>query len=117
MSIQKPLTKGDIILVSNDPKPHHNREQKGLRPWLVLSEQALNEVSPFVWAVPFTTTDRSYPLVYEWLAAERGTQTYGTLLCDQLTTLDVVHRYYSFLEHTDVPVEVDQLVKAILGFE
>lgn len=113
----KPYGRGDIILVSNDPKPKSNNEQKGLRPWLVVSRRLLNERSPFVWAVPFTTTEREYPLACNWSQQDHNTQTYGTLLCDQLTTLDASHRWTKLLEHTEVPGEVDLIIQAILGYK
>ena len=45
------------------------------------------------------------------------TETYGTLLCDQLTALDVTHRRTKLIEHTEVPVEVDSLIQAVLGYK
>ena len=62
----KPYGRGDIIVLSNDPKPKNNNEQKGPRPWLVVSRTLLNGNGPFVWALPFTTTEREYPLAYNW---------------------------------------------------
>lgn len=111
------LGKGDIILVSNDPKPQHNWEQKGKRPWLVVSQTELNQNSPFVWAIPFTSTYRDYPLSYNWDNQSLRTVTKGTLLCDQLCSLDVHHRSYKILEHVSVPAEVNMMIKAVLGFE
>lgn len=113
----QPYGRGDIILVSNDPKPKNNREQKGLRPWLVISRRLLNENGPFVWAVPFTTTEREYPLAYDWTNKGPNTETYGTLLCDQIAALDVRHRWTKLIEHTEVPNEVDLMIQAILGYK
>lgn len=110
------LSKGDIILLSNDPKSQNNWEQKGKRPWLVVSQPELNKNSPFVWAIPFTSTYRDYPLAYRWDDQKLRTVTKGTLLCAQLCSLDVYHRDYKFLEHTSVPAEVDYMIKAVLGF-
>lgn len=106
------LKAGDIIFLSNDPKPKNNNEQKGGRPWLVLSIEGFNQVTPFVWAVPFTTSERDYPLAYKW---NTNSKTSGTLLCDQLTTLDVKHRYYKFIEHVEVPIEVTDKIRAVLN--
>lgn len=113
----KALSRGDIILVSNDPKPYETNEQKGKRPWLVVSEGLLNEVSPFVWAVPFTTAKREYPLAVDWESIYPNSVTKGTLLCDQLTTMDVWHRNYRLLEQVEVPEEVDYRIQAILGYK
>lgn len=59
-SFNKPYGQDDIILLSDDPKPKNNNEQKGLRPQLVVSHQLLNEMRPFVWVIPFTTAVRDY---------------------------------------------------------
>lgn len=39
------------------------------------------------------------------------------LLCDHLTTLDAHHRWTKFVEHTEVPAEVDSMIQAILGYK
>ena len=39
------------------------------------------------------------------------------LLCDHLTTLDAHHRWTKFVEHTEVPAEVDSMIQAILGYD
>lgn len=113
----EPYGRGDIIIVSNDLKPKNNYEQKGVRPWLVVSRRLLNKRGPFVWAIPFTTTEREYPLAYNWTQKGPNTETYGTLLCDQLATLDVSHRWTKFIEHTEIPGEVDLMIQAILGYK
>lgn len=117
VNTQKLLGRGDIILVSNDPKPSHNNEQKGTRPWLVVSSKALNENGPFVVAVPFTLTQRDYPLAFNWTNNGPDTKTKGTLLCDQINSLDVRSREWKFLEHTEIPEQVDLLIQAIFGYK
>lgn len=113
----KPYGRGDIIIMSNDPKPKNNNEQKGLRPWLVVSRTLLNENGPFVWALPFTTSERNYPLAFNWTEKIPSTETHGTLLCDQLTALDVTHRWTKPIEHVEIPAEVDSLIQAVLGYK
>ena len=110
----KPLGRGDIIFASNEPKPLLNNEQKGVRPWLVVSVKTLNKMTSFVWAVPFTSKGKGHPLEVEWT---ENTKTQGFVLCDQLTTLDVRHRKYSFVEHADIPTEVMEKIQAVLGFK
>lgn len=114
---QQILGRGDIILVSSSPKPYGNNEQKGKRPWLVVSQKLLNQTSPFVLAIPFTTTFRRYPLVYNWSANHPNSVTKGVLLCNQLTALDVKNRDWVLLEQVEVPVEVDNIIQAILGYK
>ena len=75
-----PYGRGDIILVSNDPKPKNNNEQKGMRPCLVVSRRLLNENGPFVWVVPFTTTEREYPLAFNWTLNCPDTTTKGCVI-------------------------------------
>lgn len=107
---------GDIILVDAGPVPGGVHEQSGKRPWLVLSDPALCSNTGFVWAVPFTTTERDYPLTFKWHSDERGTTTHGTLLVHQLTTLDVRNRGSKFLEHTDnIPPEIYDYIFAVLA--
>ncbi|MCI5812764.1 MAG: type II toxin-antitoxin system PemK/MazF family toxin [Limosilactobacillus coleohominis] len=112
-----PYGRGDIILVSNDPKPKNNNEQKGMRPCLVVSRRLLNKNGPFVWVVPFTTTEREYPLAFNWTLNCPDTTTKGTLLCDQIYALDVKHHWSKLLEHTEVPIQVDNIIQAILGYK
>lgn len=112
-----PYGRGDIILVSNDPKPENNHEQKGRRPWLVVSQKALNENGPFVWGIPFTSTNRNYPLNFDWTHNGPQTTTKGTLLCDQIAALDVNQRESRLLEHTEIPEEVDLMIQAVLGYK
>lgn len=111
------LGRGDIILISSSPKPHGNTEQSGKRPWLVISRKLLNRTSPFVLAIPFTTTIRKYPLVYNWSEHYPNSVTKGVLLCNQLTALDVKNREWTLLEHVTVPIEVDNIIQAILGYK
>ena len=113
-----PYGRGDIILVSNDPKPDDTNEQKGTRPWLIVSQKEVNEHSPFAWGIPFTRTVRSYyTLAFDWTHEGPATKTMGTLLCDQIAALDVRKRKCRLLEHTEVPSRVDDLIQAVLGYK
>lgn len=114
---KKVLGRGDIISISSSPKPSGNSEQRGRRPWLVVSEQLVNRTSPFVIAIPFTTTVRNYPLVYSWDKQQHNSKTGGTLLCNQLTALDVNSGDWSFVEKVEVPVEVDTIIQAMFGYK
>lgn len=46
-----------------------------------------------------------------------STEIHGTLLCDQLTALDVTHRWTKPIEHAEIPAEVDSLIQAVLGYK
>ena len=72
-------------------------------PGLIVKRKPLNERGPFIWAVSFTTTEREYPLAYDWTKKDPNTETHVALLCDQLITLDVHHYRTKLVEHTEVP--------------
>ncbi len=103
-------------MMSNDPKPKNNHEQQGYRPWLVISEELLSKHTPFIWAIPFTSTKRDYPLALDWDSLNVDSKTTGTLLCAQVVSVDFKSRHAKFVEHVEIPKEVDTIVEAILGF-
>lgn len=110
------LKRGDIIMLDNAPKPEHNHEQKGYRPWLVVSDPFLSVVTPFAWVIPFTSEEKSFPTVVRWNGRQEGTVTKGTLLVEQMTSLDLDNRKYKVVDHTDnIPKQVFRNIKSILG--
>lgn len=110
------LKQGDIIMLDNAPKPEHNHEQKGYRPWLVVSDPFLSVVTPFAWVIPFTSEKKNFPTVVKWNGEQEGTKTKGTLLVEQMTSLDLVNRRYRIVDHTDnIPKQVFRNIKNILG--
>jgi mRNA interferase MazF len=110
------ITKGDIIMLDNAPKPEHNHEQKGYRPWLVVSDPFLTVATPFAWVIPFTSEDKSFPTAIKWDGKEEGTVTKGTLLVEQMTSLDLQNRKYKIVDHTDhIPKQVFRNIINILG--
>lgn len=112
------LARGDIILLSNLPKPEENHEQKGTRPWLVLSSFRLNETSPFVIAAPFTSTITDYPFSINWRDYVFSTKTSGMLLLEQMTCLDVDNRSFRYLEHVKtLPSILQTKEKALLDID
>lgn len=110
------LKQGDIIMLDNAPKPEHNHEQKGYRPWLVVSDPFLRVVTPFAWVIPFTSEEKNFPTVVKWNGKQEGTKTKGTLLVEQMTSLYLENRRYRVVDHTDnIPKQVFQNIKNILG--
>ncbi|WP_367341833.1 type II toxin-antitoxin system PemK/MazF family toxin [Limosilactobacillus sp.] len=110
------LKKGDIIMLDNAPKPPYNHEQKGYRPWLVVSDPFLRKFTPFAWVIPFTSEEKDFPTVVKWDSQQTGTKTEGTLLVEQMKSLDLENRHYRLVDHTDhIPAEVYEHIKAILG--
>ena len=109
------LRRGDIIMLENATKPEKNHEQKGYRPWLVVSDPFLKKFTPFAWVIPFTSEDKSFPTVVKWNSKQAGTRTKGTLLVEQMTRLDLDNRSYKLVDHTDhIPEQVFHNIRAIL---
>ena len=110
------LKKGDIIMLDNAPKSEENHEQKGYRPWLVVSDPFLRKYTPFAWVIPFTSEEKRFPTVVHWDPRRTNTKTKGTLLVEQMTSLDLESRNYKLVDHTDhIPEEVYDHIKAILA--
>ncbi|MBB1069710.1 type II toxin-antitoxin system PemK/MazF family toxin [Limosilactobacillus sp. RRLNB_1_1] len=110
------LRQGDIIMLDNAPKPEHNHEQKGYRPWLVVSDPFLTVVTPFAWVIPFTSEEKIFPTVVKWDGKKEGTITKGTLLVEQMTSLDLENRQYKIVDHVDhIPQQVFRNIVSILG--
>jgi mRNA interferase MazF len=74
------MSAGDVVLVDLDPASGH--EQKGQRPFLVLSDQRLRS---FVIGVPLTRTDRGWPV---HVRLNPGEPVPSVALCDQVRSLD-----------------------------
>ena len=84
---------GDIITLSLNPRMGH--EQKGFRPVVVLSNNIVSEYTNVVIAAPISTTQRRLPL---YRNLPDGLITKGTVLLDQLVTLDYKARSFQFVE-------------------
>ena len=84
---------GDIIKLDLDPRKGH--EQQGFRPVIVLSNNIVSQYTNVVIAAPISTTQRRLPL-YRDLPDNLNTK--GTVLLDQLVTLDYKARSFQFIE-------------------
>ena len=84
---------GDIIKLDLDPRKGH--EQQGFRPVIVLSNNIVSKYTNVVIAAPISTTQRRLPL-YRDLPENLNTK--GTVLLDQLVTLDYKARSFQFVE-------------------
>jgi len=89
---------GDILYIDLDPRMGH--EQQGERPVIVLSNNIVAKYTHVIIAAPISTTQRRLPL-YQDLPDELNTE--GTVLLDQLVTLDWKERNSEFVE--SVPKE------------
>lgn len=77
------VKRGDFVWLQFDPQA--GREQAGHRPALVVSAQAFNEVTPFVWVVPITSQVKGYPFE---VRIPDGLPVSGVILADQVKSLD-----------------------------
>ena len=84
---------GDIIKLNLDPRKGY--EQQGFRPVIVLSNNIVSKYTNVIIAAPISTTQRKLPL-YRNLPNDLNTK--GTVLLDQLVTLDYKARSFQFVE-------------------
>ena len=84
---------GDIITIDLDPRMGH--EQQGFRPVIILSNNIVSQYTNVVIVAPISTTQRRLPLYYN---LPENLITTGTVLLDQLVTLDYKARSFKFIE-------------------
>jgi mRNA interferase MazF len=84
---------GDIIKLDLNPRKGH--EQQGFRPVIVLSNNIVSQYTNVVIAAPISTTQRRLPLYHD---LPDNLNTKGTVLLDQLVTLDYKARSCQFIE-------------------
>lgn len=75
--------RGDLIYLRFSPQMGH--EQAGRRPALVLSPKIFNQPSHFAIVCPITSKSKGYPFE---LPVPEGLPVYGTVLVDQVKSLD-----------------------------
>jgi len=84
---------GDIIKLDLNPRKGH--EQQGFRPVIVLSNNIISQYTNVVIVAPISTTQRRLPLYHD---LPDNFNTKGTVLLDQLVTLDYKARSFQFIE-------------------
>lgn len=85
--------RGDIFKMN--PNPTKGHEQKGYRPFVVLSSD-LQEFSPHMLVVaPITSREKGYPL-HVPLETEEGEVTGGVVLCEHIKSIDIMAYGESF---------------------
>ena len=87
---------GDIIKIDLDPRLGH--EQQGFRPVIVLSNNIVSQYTNVVITAPVSTTKRKLPLYFN---LPDDLETKGTILLDQLVTLDYKARSFKYIEKVD----------------
>ena len=83
---------GDIIKINLDPKKGH--EQAGYRPYICLSNKIISDHANIAIFAPISGTRRKYPL---YLPLQK-TKTSGSVLLDQLVTIDYNAINFRFVE-------------------
>ena len=102
---------GDIIKINLNPKQGH--EQSGYRPYICLSNKIISDISNIAIFAPISNTKRNYPLYIPL----QGTKTTGTVLLDQIVTIDYNARNFTFVERVPTDVINELLAKVILVFQ
>ncbi|MBP9708823.1 MAG: endoribonuclease MazF [Oligoflexales bacterium] len=90
--------KGDIILVSFDPRS--GKEQSGFRPAITLSPKKYNEIVGLAIVCPITSQIKGYP--FEVKLEKLKTQ--GVVLTDQIRNIDWKFRKIKFVENAECPI-------------
>lgn len=87
------VEQGDIIRLDLNPTKGH--EQQGFRPVLVISNNIYNKKTTFRVVYPISNTKRDFEL---YIPLDERTKTQGKILADQLRTIDINARQYSYIE-------------------
>jgi len=104
---------GDIVLL--DFNPQSDREQKGTRLALVVSNAAFNRFTNLAMVCPITSADNGFPL---HIPLDERTRTQGVVLCEQVKSLDLLARNAKRFESVpeDILEEVAVLTTQFLGY-
>ena len=103
------VKQGDIILVEMGPSLGH--EQQGRRPVLVISSTAFTRFTKgMAWVVPISSKMKQFPL---HVPLPSTLQTKGEVLCQQLKTLDLETRPFTYVER--VPMDILHHVLGMVG--
>lgn len=102
---------GDIIKVNLSPKQGH--EQEGYRPYICLSNKIISDTANIAVFAPISNTKRKYPLYIKL----KNTNTRGSVMLDQLVTIDYNARNFKFIESVPKDLLDDLLAKVVLVFQ
>ena len=102
---------GDIIKINLDPKKGH--EQSGYRPYVCLSHKMISDYASIAIFAPISNTNRKYPL---YIPLQK-TKTTGSVLLDQLVTIDYSARDFQFVETIPSALLLQLLSIVVLIFQ
>jgi mRNA interferase MazF len=104
-------TQGDIVMLSADPRKEH--EQRGYRPYICMSHKLISDYANIAIFVPISNTARKYPLYVPLVR----TKTTGSVLLDQLVTIDYNARKFRYIETVPMDYLRVLLEKVVLVFQ
>ncbi|MDB5878715.1 MAG: Growth inhibitor [Variovorax sp.] len=110
------MERGDIYRVTLDPTS--GREQKGMRPVLIVSQTAFNRLTGTAFVLPITNGgDFARTAGFTVSLMGTGTETTGVVRCDQIRVLDVSARKGSKLESVPESVLDEVMARLLPIFE
>jgi len=83
----------DVVFVDFNPIKGH--EQSGYRPAVVISSDLFNKFTKMAIVCPITTNQKEFPVHY---ILEDTTKIKGSVLCEQLRSIDCEIRNFKFIE-------------------
>jgi mRNA interferase ChpB len=108
------MKRGDIYLVSLDPTA--GREQRGLRPVLIVSPAEFNEATKLPVIVPITT-GADFARRIGFAVPISGVKTTGVARCDQPRVLDIQARNGHKLETVSAAIMAEVMARLAPIFE
>ena len=102
---------GDVIKINLNPNQGH--EQQGYRPYICLSNKIISDIANIAVFAPISNTKRQYPLYVKL----KGTKTTGSVLLDQVVTIDYNARNFDFVESVPEKIIKELLTKVVLIFQ
>ena len=102
---------GDIIKINLDPKKGH--EQAGFRPYICLSNKIISDYANIAIFAPISNSKRKYPL---YIPLQK-TKTTGSILLDQMVTIDYNARDFRFVETVPSAFLTQLLSIAVMVFQ
>ncbi len=106
------MTRGDIYYVFPGSQVEVGSEQRSGRPALIVSNDSFNSHSNSITVVYITGQDK--PPMDTHVVVPDGLPVYGTILCEQLATVDV-HRVGRYMCHYPDMTAVDRALKVQLS--
>jgi len=103
---------GDIVMMDFQPQAGH--ERRGRRPALVVSNDGFHRYTRMAIVCPITNTDRNFPM---HVKLDQRTKTTGTILCEQVKSLDYEARNTALLEHVPSDILADVLERIRLSMD